>query len=90
MSNHKTELALRREALLARSAAQRDGLTADWEAIVAKTAVADRLVATVRNHPLILGAAAAGVMLLGSRKFFDVTQRLLTLYLLLRRASRPG
>ena len=85
MSSHKTELALRREALLARSAAQRDGLTADWQAIVTKTAAADRLVATVRNHPLIVSAAAAGVVLLGSRKFFDVTERLLTLYLLLRR-----
>ena len=85
MSGHQRDLALQRAELVARSAAQRSGLIADWEAIVSKTAAADRILSTVRRHPIAVGAAVAGVVLLGSRRLFDVSERLLTLYLLLRR-----
>ena len=85
MSSHQAELAQRRETLVARSAAQRGGLATHWTALVVKTAAADRIVSTVRRHPVMVAAGLAGVVLLGSRKLFDAAERLLTLYLLLRR-----
>jgi len=52
---------------------------------VTQTAASDRILSTLRRHPIAVGAAVAGVVLLGSRRLFDVSERLLTLYLLLRR-----
>ena len=88
MSAHQRDLARQRQELVARSATQRSGLVADWESIVAKTAAGDRIVSTLRRHPVAVGAAVAGVVLLGSRRLFDVSERLLTLYLLLRGVRR--
>lgn len=88
MSAHQRDLARQRQELVARSAAQRSGLVTDWESIVAKTAAGDRIVSTLRRHPVAVGAAVAGVVLLGSRRLFDVSERLLTLYLLLRGVRR--
>lgn len=85
MNGRQRSLALERQELVARSATQRSGLVANWETIVGKTAAADRILSTVRRHPVAVGAAVAGVVLLGSRRLFDVSERLLTLYLLLRR-----
>lgn len=88
MSAHQWNLARQREELVARSAAQRSGLVASWEGIVEKTAAADRILSTVRRHPVAVSAVVAGVVLLGSRRLFDVSERLLTLYLLLRGVRR--
>lgn len=88
MSAHQRGLAHQREELVARSTAQRSGLVTNWEAIVAKTAAADRILSTVRRHPVAVSAVIAGVVLLGSRRLFDVSERLLTLYLLLRGVRR--
>jgi len=85
MSGHQRQLALQRAELVARSTAQRSGLLTSWEGIVTQTAAADRILSTLRRHPIAVGAAVAGVVLLGSRRLFDVSERLLTLYLLLRR-----
>ena len=85
MSSHQAELARRRETLVARSATLRGGLVTHWTTLVEKTAAADRIVSTVRRHPVMVAAGLAGVVLLGSRKLFDAAERLLTLYLLLRR-----
>jgi hypothetical protein len=85
MTGHQGHLALQRRELVARSAAQRSGLVTNWEGVVTKTAAADRFLSTLRRHPVAVGAAVAGVVLLGSRRLFDVSERLLTLYLLLRR-----
>lgn len=85
MSAHTRDLERQREELVARSTAQRSGLVTSWDGIVTKTAAADRILSTVRRHPVAVGAAVAGVVLLGSRRLFDVSERLLTLYLLLRR-----
>lgn len=88
MSTHQRNLALQREELVARSSAQRGAIVTSWEGVVAKTAAADRILSTVRRHPVAVGAAVAGVVLLGSRRLFDVSERLLTLYLLLRGVRR--
>ena len=88
MSAHQRNLARQREELVARSAAQRSGLVTSWEGIVEKTAAADRILSTVRRHPVAVSAVIAGVVLLGSRRLFDVSERLLTLYLLLRGVRR--
>ena len=88
MSAHTRDLARQREELVARSTTQRSGLVANWEVVVAKTAAADRILSTVRRHPVAVAAAVAGVVLLGSRRLFDVSERLLTLYLLLRGVRR--
>jgi YqjK-like protein len=85
MSAHQRSLALQRQELVARSAGQRSGLVAQWETIVTKTAAADRVLSTLRRHPVAVAAALGSVVLLGSRRLFDVSERLLTLYLLLRR-----
>jgi hypothetical protein len=39
----------------------------------------------MRRYPVVIGVAAAGVALLGSRRIFDLASRALTLYALLRR-----
>jgi hypothetical protein len=84
VSRHQRELVLRREALVARSATQRGGVIANWETLVRKSAAADRVFSAARRHPAIVAAAVGAVLLLGSRKLFDLTERLLTLYLLFR------
>ena len=84
MNGHRQVLARRREELMARSAAQRDRLIADGGALFSKAAVLDRVVSTVRRHPLATGIALSAVLLSGPRKLLDLAGRLVSLYLLFR------
>lgn len=83
--NHEEALAVRREALVARSARQRSAVIADMEPLLRQSAAFDRVVGSVRSHPVITGLAVTAVALVGSRKIFDIATRLLTVYMLVRR-----
>jgi hypothetical protein len=85
MNREQQTLAYRREALVARSAAQRRAILSSLEPLATKAAALDRIVTTVRRYPVIVGLAAGAVAMLGSRKLFEMASRLLTLYLLVRR-----
>lgn len=85
MSFREQGLAQRREELVARSTAQRAALIADVQPLISKAAAADRILTRMRRYPVVIGVAAAGVALLGSRRIFDLASRALTLYALLRR-----
>ena len=85
MSRREQNLAERREELVARSAAQRAALVVDTGPLITKAAAADRILTTLGRYPIVIGVAAAGVALLGSRRIFDLASRALTLYALLRR-----
>jgi hypothetical protein len=85
MSRREQSLAERREELVARSAAQRAAVASDAEPLIRNAATADRILTKLRRYPVVIGVAAAGVALLGSRRIFDLASRALTLYALLRR-----
>jgi hypothetical protein len=85
MSRREQSLSERREELVARSAAQRAALSADAAPLIRQAATADRILTKLRRYPVVIGAVAAGVALLGSRRIFDLASRALTLYALLRR-----
>ncbi len=85
MNRREQSLAERREELVVRSAAQRAALVADAGPLISKAEAADRILAKLRRYPVVIGAVAAGVALLGSRRIFDLASRALTLYALLRR-----
>ena len=85
MNSREQGLAQRREELVARSTAQRAVLVANAEPLVRKAAAADRILTKMHRYPVVIGAVAAGVALLGSRRIFDLASRALTLYALLRR-----
>jgi small ligand-binding sensory domain FIST len=70
---------------VARSAAQRAALAGDAAPLLSKAAALDRVVQRVRDYPILTGAVAAGIVLLGSRRIFDAAARVLTLYALLKR-----
>lgn len=84
MISRLRRLQARREALVARSAAQRAHITAALAPAVRKLATADRLVATLRAHPMVTGAAAAGLILIGPHNVLRWTLRLAPFYSLLR------
>lgn len=83
--NRPGTLAQRRERLVARSAVQRTRLIAGVEPLLVKAAALDRIIGTLRRYSVVAGVVAGAVALLGSRKLFDLGERLLTLYLLVRR-----
>ena len=83
--NSRHALDLERQELVARSASQRSAILAGTQPLLQHAQRLDRIVGTVRSHPLIAGLAVTGVALLGSRKLFDVATRLLTVYMLVRR-----
>jgi len=85
MSRRAQGLVQRRRELVARSAAQRAELVRNADPLLTKAAALDRVVTRVRDYPLITGAVAAGIVLLGSQRIFDLASRLLTVYALLRR-----
>jgi hypothetical protein len=85
MNRREQRLAERRQELVARSVAQRAALVADVGPLISKAAAADRVMTKLRRYPVVIGVAAAGVALLGSRRIFDLASRALTLYALLRR-----
>ena len=85
MNRVQQGLAQRRRELVERSAAQRSALIGSVEPLMRKAVALDRLVISVRRHPLVTGLVAGAVALVGARKLFATTTRLLTLYMFLRR-----
>lgn len=79
------DLVARREALVARSRAQRAAIIAAAGPLLDKAATADRLYARVRRHPVTVGAIGIAVVVLGTRKLFTIATRVLALYELIRR-----
>ena len=78
-------LVQRREALALRSAALREQVVADAADIAPRLRAADRVVTTLRAHPVLTGIAMTGVMFLGSRAFLRWAARILPIYSVLRR-----
>ena len=78
-------LAQRRRELVERSAAQRTALLAAAEPIVRKAAAVDRVVAHVRQYPVLASLAVGAVALIGPRRLFEVGTRAIALYALLKR-----
>ena len=85
MNRHQLAMARRRQELVERSASQRSALIDGIEPLMRKAAALDRLVTSVRGHPLVTGLIAGAVALVGARKLFELTTRLLSLYMLFRR-----
>jgi hypothetical protein len=77
-----------REALVARSAAQRAALVAAAQPLLRAAAVPDRVIACVRRYPVMTGVAAAAIALLGRRRLLFLGTRLLTVYTLFRQLAR--
>jgi YqjK-like protein len=77
-------LAQRRRALVEQSAAQRQAIVAAAGPLLQKAAAADRILAGLRRHRVAITALGAAVVLLGSRKLFDIATRIVTVYALFR------
>ncbi len=88
MSHHQHALAERRRELVERSAAQRAALVGKTEPLLRKAVALDRVVGSVRRHPLVTGVTAGAVVLLGGRRLFELASRAIALYALLRQ-QRP-
>lgn len=84
MNRHEQGLARRRRELVERSAAQRAALIGDAEPLLRKAAALDRLITSVRRHPVVTGVAAGAVALLGGRRLFELASRAIALYALFR------
>ncbi len=84
MNRREQSLQARRLELVQRSAAQRAALIADAEPAVRKAAAVDRVVARVRQYPVVTAVAVGAVALLGTRRIFELATRVLTLYALFR------
>lgn len=78
------ELERRRLVLVERSAAQRAALAEAAAPITRRLALADRVVATMRAHPLLTGLAAGAIVFLGKQRLFAWAVRAVGLYSLLR------
>jgi hypothetical protein len=79
------ELEVRRMALVERSAAERAAIAAAVSPLARGVAAVDRIVGSVRAHP-ILAIAAAGAVVLGRRgRLVDWVARGAAVYSLLRR-----
>ena len=85
MNRHQIALALRREELVARSAAQRSALIASVAPLAGKAAALDRVVGTLRRYSVIAGVVAGVAALFGSRRLIEMGSHLLRIYLLVRR-----
>jgi hypothetical protein len=83
--NRLQGLAQRRQELVERSTAQRAALLAAAEPVVRKAAAVDRVVAYVRQYPVLASLAVVAVALIGPRKLFDLGARAIALYALLKR-----
>ena len=78
-------LVARREALVARSAAQRQALMAAAEPLLRKAGAADRLYVRVRRHPVMVAVIGITVAALGTRKLVNLATRAMAIYALFRR-----
>jgi hypothetical protein len=71
--------------LVERSAAQRARIVEAAQPLLRTAASADRVVSRLRRHPAAVVAVAGAIVLLGSRRLFDLATRAVTLYALFRR-----
>ena len=78
-------LAQRKQALAARSAAQRAALAAQLQPAAGRLAALDRIVQAVRQRPLLFSAAAVALVLLGPRRLLPWSLRAAPFVALLRR-----
>lgn len=78
-------LALRREALVAKSAGQRARIALQLAPVARVAGFADRIVSTVRAHPVAFTLAAGLIALRRGRSLLGLLARALPLYSLLRR-----
>jgi hypothetical protein len=85
VSGREQNLAERREELVARSSAQRAALFTHAEPLLRKAESADRLLAKLRKYPVVTAVGVGAVVLLGTRRIFDLATRALTIYALFRR-----
>jgi hypothetical protein len=79
------ELQDRRRALVVRSAFQRLRISAQLAPTARRLAAADRVVATLRAHPVAAGIALTGLALIGPRRLFRWAMRIAPIYSLLVR-----
>ena len=79
------ELAQRKQALSARSAAQRAALAAALQPVAGRLATLDRIVQVVRRRPFLFSAAAVALVLLGPRRLLPWALRAAPFIALLRR-----
>jgi hypothetical protein len=84
MSRRTQDLARRRQELIDRSSLQRAALVAEARPLLDKAGALDRVIASVRQHPVFSGLAAVGIVLLGARQVLALGSRALTLYALFR------
>ena len=82
------ELAQRKRALATRSAAQRAAIAAALQPAAGRLAALDRIVAAVRQRPLLFSAAAVALVLLGPRRLLPWALRAMPFIVLLRREAR--
>ena len=76
----------RREALVARSAAQRAEIAAALQPALRRLAAADRVLEALRSHPFVAGIIAAALGYLGPRRIIFWAARALPFVSLLRRS----
>jgi len=81
------ELDLRRMLLVERSGAERAALGTAAAPLVRRLAAVDRVVASVRAHPVLAAAAVGAVALLGPRRLLAWVARAAALYSLLARKA---
>jgi hypothetical protein len=79
------ELALRRKALVADSAAQRAAIGAALRPAASRLAALDRIVAAVRQRPVLVSIAVVAFLLLRPRRLLPLALRALPFIALLRR-----
>ena len=84
MSQRTQDLARRRQELIDRSSVQRAALVAEVRPLLDKAGALDRVITSVRHHPVVTGLGAAAVVLLGARQVLALGSRALTLYALFR------
>ena len=80
------EFAQRKQALAARSAAQRAAIAADVQPVAGRLAALDRIVQIVRQRPFLFSAAAVALVLLGPRRLLPWALRAIPFIALLRRS----
>jgi hypothetical protein len=81
----RSELQDRREALVLRSTLQRLRISVQMAPAARRLAAVDRVVATLRAHPLAAGVALSALALIGQRALFRWAMRIAPIYSLFAR-----
>jgi hypothetical protein len=81
----RSELQDRREALVLRSTLQRLRISVQMAPAARRLAAVDRVLATLRAHPIAAGVALTGLALIGPRALFRWAMRVAPIYSLFGR-----